>query len=275
MENSITLPLPENTACVAHYSTLKALNSILTDYDIVLWATRYGHFKDEKEYVWAMDKIAPHIPSLAESLGEEYEPTHLSHPYILSLSNFVDDKTMWQAYGDDCNGLMLIFDRLAIYDYCNEYIASTGKFRCCMDVVYASEDDLDEKIAEAFNRYQQSGFAEVCKTNCIYEIVAFVKNREEYAFEGECRLVHFEYDGFSMNPAGEIQNVSEHVPSDLKLRNDGKELKPYVEIHLPKHALVGVCLGPNVATKENIRALNLYLRSKKYNARVFKSNIQL
>ncbi len=278
MEDITPPNLIRNTSCVAHYSGLNALESMLTRNGIVLWATRYGHFKDEKEYVWAMNEIHPYLPELAEELGEEYDPSHFVHPYILSLSKNVDDEKMWEEYGDHKQGLMLIFDRISVYGYCQYVSASTTKFWTCMDVTYANEGNIHEQIIETYNKFQDSGFADQSAINCFHEIPVFIKSEKEYSFEGEYRIAQLEFDTAHANPYIVIEEY-EAVPKDLKLRiihnEDTKEyaIKPYVEICLPKHTLVGVCLGPKIATKENMRALSLYLKSKGYTANVYRSNI--
>jgi len=270
--------LIRNTACIAHYSKLNALESMLQPSGIVLWAARYGHFKDKKEYVWAMDVIRPHLPDLAQELGEEYDPSHHVHPYILSLSNYIDNKTMWEKYGDNNRGIMLIFDRLAVYGYCQDVSESTNTFRICMDVTYATEDNIYDRIAETYNKFQDSGFADISGINCFSEVPIFVKSEKDYSFEGEYRIAQVEFETAHANPYIFFESP-EAAPKNLKLRIAKKEdaeeydIKPYVEIFLPKHTLVGVCLGPEIATRENERALNLYLKSKGYTAKIFRSNI--
>lgn len=134
------------TNCVGHYSSLDALSTILQEDYLTLWATRYGYLADKKEFVWARDAISKILPETAQKLGLEYDENYKVHPYILSLTNALDDRYMWQHYGNNCKGAMLILDRVSIFDHCNTYSEKTSTFRTCMDVVYSSDKNLPENV---------------------------------------------------------------------------------------------------------------------------------
>ena len=110
-----------------------------------------------------------------------------------------------------------------------------------------------------------------------YDLPAFIKDAELYADEEEFRLVHccYECNHFSCVDGEFIDRKEEDKPENLKYRvgKDGRQI-PYIEVELPKDALVGVCLGNRVNTTENYKILETLLREKNYSAGVFKTRIQ-
>lgn len=265
----IPLPFPSKTSSVAHYTSLNCLDSILRKDNVVMWATRYGYFEDETEYVLAMDAIKPHIEGIANEIKADYDPEHAFFPYILSFSNSLDSEYLWKHFGCE---VMLIFDRMLLFSYCHHYTESEHKLTMCHDVNYSESEDIHPIIAKTYNELQKE-FADN-PIEMLYEVPAFIKDKKRFQNENEFRLVRGFNDMFSFSTSTETFKDCEEPPAALKFRiNKANKLTPYIEILLPKQALVGLCLN-NTIKEENIDAVRLMLTARNYDIGIFNSVIQ-
>lgn len=263
--------LPANTSCVAHYTKADVLSTILTKDGIVLWATRYGFFQDELEYIWPFSEIKPFLKEIASQVKVEYDSEHQAFPYILSFTNAIESEFMWKNYGENGHGVMLVFDRVKLYDYCHAFIEETGQTRYCMNVLYASSKNLNSVLADAYNELQVN-FPNLNPVEPLYECPAFVKEREHFYKEEEFRLTHCEYETLHFTPET-IDNpiVSESIPDNVKYRNSKI---PYVEITLPKECLVAICAGKYML-HDKTNGIQQLLKDNMYNVGMFQSRINI
>lgn len=261
--------IPKKTKCVAHYTRLSNIPSILDGDGILLWSTRFNGFSDNNEYKWALDEIYPLLPEIAKETESDYDEDQHAYPYIISFSNNIDNDWMWKEYADNHNGVMLIFDRLALYGHCCSHISQTGKYRFCSDVEYSDTESLRSKIFDTFNRLQDE-FPNSPSMDVFIEVPALIKN-EEYKDENEFRIVDVFYDCRHFTAKGE-KSEYEEAPQNLLTRVKDNMLIPYTKVCLPKESLVGIVLGRNVENQENINSLDLLLRARGYKARIFRTN---
>lgn len=256
---------------VAHYTDVNNLCSILKPENVALWATRYGFFEDELEYTWPFDEIKKHIQQIAEDLKVDYDNDRATYPYILSFSNTLDSEFMWEEYTPENRGIMLLFDKDKLYDYCNKFIEETGQTRYCMDVLYASDTTIHEVLAQAYNSLQEA-FPTVDLIDPLYDMPAFVKNKVPFERENEFRLTHCCYEIYHATPDN-IDNLSpeEGSPLGLKFREfNGKKI-PYIEILIPKDILVGIVLGGKSNTDENVNLISTLISEGGYNVDIWQS----
>lgn len=266
--------LSTKTSCVAHYTKTDVLSSILKEDGIVLWATKYGFFPDELEYAWPLSIVKPYLEEIANQANAEYDPEHEAFPYILSFTNGIDSKFMWEKYGENGNGVMLVFDKAKLYDYCNSYIERTGKTRYCIDVLYATSDNLNSVLADAYNELQK-GFPNTNPLEPFYDCPAFVKNKTQFQMEEEFRLIHCAYETIHYSPETvDNPTVSEELPADLKHRKSNGIDIPYIEVILPKECLIAICIGSNV-TRSAANTIDQLLKDKMYNVGIFQSRINI
>lgn len=263
--------VPHDTRCVAHYTKLCNLPNILKKEGICLWATRFSHFEDKKEFEWARQVLEKYLPGLAKSKGIEYDPSDKVFPYILSLTNSIDDEYMWRHYGDDNKGVMLIFDRLEIYSHCNDHIENTGEFRTCMNVEYANDSNIEQVIDNTFNNLEKD-FSNANSYETFIELPAYIKDQKNFEKENEFRVTHYSYNSFTASSNLEFAEF-EYAPDYLKFRNSNGILIPYIELLLPHRSLVGIVLGEKCENEKNYKAIELLLRSKGYSAGIFKTRI--
>ncbi len=261
--------MPNNTSCVAHYTKIGNIENILRDSGVVLWATRYGFFSDKEEYIGPFEKIFPYLKPIADDNGYEFDSEQSVFPYIISFSNDIDSEYMWTHYAQD--GIMLVFDRVKLYQYCNDFIIKTRQFRICENVVYQNGTFKDAVINALHNL--QGSFAQENLLDAFYYIPAFIK-RNEYVDENEFRLIHCCHEGFTISYENQIPIPFEEKPENLKTRRskDGVEI-PYMEIQLPKEALVAVCLPINSSEADREKIYRL-LRERQYTAGIFQSKYQ-
>lgn len=208
----IPLPLPSRTNRVAHYTSLDCLGSILQKDNVVLWATQYEYFDDETEYELAMDAIRPHLEDIAKEIKVDYDPEHTFYPYILSFSNSLDSKYLWEHFGGE---VMLIFDRLLLFAYCHHYTESEGKITMCHDVNYTDVSDIHPVIARTYNELQKEFTDNPLET--LYEAPAFIKSIP-FQRENEFRLVRGYNEMSLFFPSTSTYEECEEQPSDLKYR---------------------------------------------------------
>lgn len=88
------------------------LNGIIRDEqpkgeEICLWASRWSHLNDPSENQIGIDLMkAMHTPlDIVELLKNNINKNH-----SISFSTKFDDLPMWKMYGDNCKGIMLVFD---------------------------------------------------------------------------------------------------------------------------------------------------------------------
>lgn len=261
--------LPPQTSCVAHYTTMAAFESIITDSGVCLRATHYRYYDDELEYQWPLSLTTPIIQAIAKERGEEFDPETQVYPYTLSFSNALDSEYLWNNYGDNGNGVMLVFDRLALYAHCNQHMEQTGETRLCSDVYYADSDNYSSVINQAFHAISRD-FHDIDPTNNLYECPAFVKNKKAFQNEHEFRIAHCAHNSFMIQGTPEQITDFEEIPSGIKFRTTKNGLLvPYIEIMLPKTALVGVCLGRKISTLRNFSAVETMLRTRNYSTDLF------
>lgn len=107
------------------------------------------------------------------------------------------------------------------------------------------------------------------------ELPVFIKNYDDFSMEQEFRVTQYASSGYGFEGEEQCLEYDEVIPKGIKYRIREDNLIPYIEFKLPKTALVGVILGSEIETKENLYALQMILESRGYSAGIFKSRIQI
>ena len=253
---------------VCHYTALSNLGSILTRDGIKFWATRYGFLDDRLEFIWANQVIIPKLRSIAETYGEIFDPKHSLHPYIVSFTDLEDDLTMWRLFGNNGKGVCLSLDM-------NEIDIRKGAV-AHMTVVYADESNIMDRI-ECAHRIYQKDYANESVAEEYREIAAFIKH-DNYEVENEYRLVKFVAEGFTMtyNPAKKDlckRKDFKELSDEIKFRQRGDMLIPYIEITLPCKALKRITIGNDCDYEQAKAAIELLADLHGYDVEIIRSSI--
>lgn len=269
---------------VYHYTNLSNINSILTKEGIKLWATRYGYFDDKSEYVWAKKHIFRHLRKTSNMTEEEfdYEYENITHPYVVSLTFLEDNLNMWRLYGNNGEGISLVFDIDRIEEYCKSETEKilrnvNGQDMSCLSTSYTNEEKLKQAIYNTYKLYARAKgnlIDDLNNLDDLSEVVAFIK-KDDYEIEDEYRICRFSHHGFTCSPKdGDcvIKDYNEMI-DDVKLRVRGKQLIPYVEIVLPKDTLKGIYIGYECDFEKTKTALELFLQNVGYSIEIKKSLI--
>ena len=252
-------------SAVYHYTALTNLKDILTIDGVKLWATRYGFFNDKQEFVWAQNKILPELEKIAQHNTETFDPEHFVHPYIVSFTKSEDDLNMWRLYANDGKGVSLLFDQ-------DEMQVCAENLMGIMNVVYANEHSLRQKIEAAHNEYTEK-YANERLADDYREVPAFIKH-ESYESEQEIRLVKFACDGFAFDgKSGRITDYDEEA-TNVKFRTRDDILIPYMEIMLPKTSLKEIIIGYNCDYESAKKSIELLLQQRSYQITIKQSSIK-
>lgn len=237
-----------------HYTDAKGLMGILSENDIILWATRYDCLNDPLEYIWAQEHIKPNIEILAHKEKKKYDPEMKMYPYIVSFCKKKDDLCMWRLYGDNGRGFILEFDIEGLQNFIDR-----DKFGILQKVKYANDDNINQMISQAIKEYNYvKGSDDII--DC-YNACALVK-KDDYEFEHEYRLLKSNYDCFEFNDSKEVYDGENY--SDLLYRESSLGIIPYMEIKIPKEILKRIIIGYGHCQKSQNETISNLLHSRGY-----------
>lgn len=264
---------------IYHYTDLNALiNGIIVPKpeegkEICLWATRCTHMNDKKELkeglqsairslLASFDNKDQDVINLVKGAAKRaYEDVKFSH--IISFSMTKDSLPMWNTYGCNASGVMLVFDVENLYET-NAFMVPCiykGDFYYEKSQQRFSNFDIlsnDERPNGAVLAPEFSGF--VLSLIIAYYILLLKNNDFEY--ENEIRML------CAGTPLSEEQ-------SEIKYRINNKGMiTPYVEAYFPKEVLKEVWIGPTRNIDLTVETLREYLDSRGFeHTKVVKSKV--
>lgn len=230
-----------------YYTDLNALiNGILNrKKDVCLWATRWSHLNDPEEILLEYQNLnfSPTLNWFKESL---FNKVHKNHS--VSFSYYGDNLPMWKMYGDGGNGVMLIFDT-------KELVKKYGGY--LQPCIYKGTEEYKRTEKKIFNPDSHPELKEMTIAQQQFIMIRMLQmfvsitKSDDYLYEKEARLIGLGNPHFGHE-------------CNQKYRLLGNNIIPYVEAHLPKESLKGVCLGPLANSTLNKEILKEFLASKGY-----------
>lgn len=161
-------------------------------------------------------------------------------PFSLSFSKAEDKLPMWKMYGDNGNGVALLFDDDLLENEFDNLIfadAVNYGFNVKNPNVIGT---IISSINKRFNKTKQESIKDDVLTSAgMFAFVCPFLKDESYEYEKEYRVVFV---------------AKEH--SDTKFRVRGNRIIPYVEVSIPIKYLKGVVIGPCLLESETKRALH-------------------
>lgn len=248
-----------------HYTSQRGLLGIISHE--ILWATNIKFLNDEHEFQHALDLIREIIPTANVQPGmAEYETLtafkeNLSSRlkslddytsesiFTLSFSSEVDLLSQWRGYCTDNNGYCLVFNVDAIFEkaktkYNDVYL---------LDCVYQREEKV-EKLRDLLNKYWFE-----------YRKSTEKKQQEAVldALEKEVMLLasHYKHPSFSEEKERRIVVVMKfNDAKNLRFREGGFALVPYIDLDAPRDCLKKICIGPALNKQLTQRSLEMFLQ---------------
>ena len=266
--------LSQNKELIGHFTKFNNLESIITPSGIKFWATRFDYFEDHTEYSVPLKKLFSLITSQNPSWGRELDQDYKVYPYILSFTKNIFSPYLWENYGDNNAGIVLIFKKSRLYDYCHKFISETGKIRYCGDVIYVDvKDDFNIKIEEVVTSLNKD-FQLSNDANLRIEASAFIKSYDSYHKEEEFRLIHGTTNCFTATPQDpNLRDRGELVNPSVKYRSTNlAQNVPYITIEFPLDFLEGIYIGKNV-TAESLSILNEVISNCDLNIKIYRQNV--
>lgn len=283
-----------------HYTSLNTLVSVLTRYKgekdkgLTLWASSLYSMNDPNEMYHGVKFLMNVIPALEnmfvdrpsgksglkdaikEYLGTDDENLLMHkldkylievglYPFSLSFSEAEDTLPMWKMYGDNGNGVALLFD--------NDLLKEEFKNSIYAGLVSYGYNESDpklikliiDKVLDSFDKQENNSKEKVIQEKMLSAagLIAFVcpfLKDESYQYEKENRMAFIS---------------QKH--SDTRYRVRGNSIVPYIEVSIPVRYLKGVVIGPRLPEYETRRSLQHLLLSCDVDidkVEIIKSNIQ-
>lgn len=264
---------------IYHYTDLSALiNGIIVQEpkegkEICLWATRCTHMNDKKELKEGLQSA---IHSLLESFECKNEETidavkgaanrayaDVKSSHIISFSMTKDSLPMWNTYGHNASGVMLVFDVDAMHNAAKFIVPCIYKKRfyyeqCQKRFKYF---DILPDYDVPDNVFSSMEFAGTLLGVITAYYVLLLKNND-FEYENEIRM-------FSTG----TPLVEKQLPIKYRINNK-RVIIPYVEEYFPKTALKEVWIGPTLNIDLTVETLREFLDSKGFeHTKIVKSKI--
>ena len=253
-----------------HYTSKAALNGIINDLGVTLWATKYSHLNDLDEMKWCQEDLSLLCQNSFGSPQEDFR-LYKKYPYTISFCQKNDDLYMWKNYGDAGKGFMLSFNRNVILDHSYKSPQSI-----LLPVSYASSDNKEKIFEDKFMEFQNIFETTNDPFDDVISTCAFVK-KDNYVRESEYRYAVLKETNMSFQDG--IIKTAEDL-SEVKYRTRGNEeiLKiPYLDVTFSPEALVEIIIGfdlPFNETKEELRRFLEKFGDKFNHVNILPSNCQ-
>lgn len=306
---------------IYHYTTVDALLGILRGKEkICLWATDFRYLNDPSEFYVGIKFVNSYIHEVEQKLGIK-EKDSIREKFIwqnvlefkgfssmiISLSENIDSLPMWNMYGKNGKGLVLIFDRDNLEKYCREHSSY-----CFLDAcVYYDHNYEDNREHIRFDNFEEtrklchnvllniyeSTLKTLSKENYLEEdkqdaiavaifthFCPFVKHFA-YSYEREHRIAIRVYDSnLKENSCKDIQlknytnpeliEFLEKIPlQSFGFRERNGVLVPYTKFSLPIHLLKGIIIGPTSNYYQCKASIEMFLKNYDINLPIYKSNV--
>lgn len=210
---------------IYHYTNLNALISILSNDEILLWATNVSYLNDPNE-------IREGIDIVQKICNKPIHPGSFRNYYVSSFSKDQDSLVMWSQYASKGNGCALGFDMDII----------TPSFLFMVNCTYGIEE-TSKSLSDLLNLTQKghlivlggsqltkeqiTEIKDINETNILIQTCLSAKNMS-YRHENEFRGV-----------------IYEDTTSNIRFRQTLNFIAPYTVVKIPKHALKQIVMGPS------------------------------
>lgn len=207
-------------SCVAKYTSLETAVKILNSGKMRMMSVTA--MNDKKEIGHLFSEINK---KESEYLENKTKIQLARHRYITSFTNKIDDLTMWRLYGDDGNGVCLVFSE----PYECRYFLPVEYLR--------SKSGLFKKV------------------NCIYE--ELLRNGYKFTFKSLEIIWQYFFKpiGFSTEQELRYLNIDNTAPDGYSIASNGvisgyKDLSLNSDVGQFPASLQGIILGPNMKNSE-------------------------
>lgn len=214
-----------------HYTSIDALQTMLTDKGVELWASHGMYVNDKEEIIYGAKYIAELMKKVVsqEKVMHRYEGS----TYLACLSLERDSIPMWNTYGGNGCGITLGF---------KPHIPSDASYQC-MRVIYEGTKAETEwfnkslrQLGEKNKLDQMSGIL-----NILYLPLAF--KSYGFVYEKEIRLISMD-------------------KSPIYFRTRKNLIVPYRKIYVDYQYLSEIMIGPSADANRMEYAIKLLLQQK-------------
>ena len=215
------IPKPYMVGKIAKYTSLETALMILKSGKVRMMSVTA--MNDKKEIGYLFSEINKNE---SEHLKNKTKIHYAQHRYITSFTNKIDDLTMWRLYGDNGNGVCLIFSEP---DECLYYLP--------VEYLGTNPNGLLKKVICIYEGLLKQGYKFTFKS--LETIWQYYLKPEGFSTEQELRYLLIDKakpDGYSIALNGVISGYK-----DLPLFSE--------EVQYPSF-LQGIILGPNMKNAE-------------------------
>lgn len=229
---------------IYHYTNLNALISILSNDEILLWATNVSYLNDPNEILEGIDTVQ-------KIWSKPIHPGSFRNYYVSSFSKDQDSLVMWSQYASKGNGCALGFDRDII----------TPSFLFMVNCTYGIEE-TSKSLSDILNLTQKGHFVVLDGPPLSKEQIIEFKNTNDTNILIQTCL---SAKNISYRHENEFRGVIyEDNTSNIRFRQTLNFIAPYTIVKIPKHALKQIVIGPNSNELIVLQSILHMLRLKDY-----------
>ncbi|CAJ1817709.1 hypothetical protein PEKONANI_01656 [Aeromonas jandaei] len=276
---------------LCHYTNLSGLQGIISSKSI--WATNYSFLNDSEEFIYGLSCLGKYLENYDPSKNKDPCREHLFEVnkhfqevgtpeiYTTSFCSTKDLLSQWRSYGQQ--GVCIVFKKELIAQICHwEYNPGKNfsdippninipKFDLYFNPVTYIEKGMEyseiskainkvkERLREYFPSSNDDVFFQSINPKLFGLIFPFIKH-PGFREEGEYRLVSLRVNN----------------PSDIKFRNNGRLIVPYVELSVvnDKLPISEIVIGPSNNANTLEKGVRVMLQHYGYNnVEIVHSNI--
>lgn len=220
-----------------HYTSVQAIQSILTTRKIRLTDIRFLNDSHEltdglklfaeviSNYEYSSKFEERAIETIKQSFfRSQVNNTNLDPLYVFSLTQAKNQLSQWRAYGS----YAIEFHEKHFFDmeWAKSYTPCIYKNDTKYNHAKSLIDWAVERLTDDFKNYTNISFLGVDAVNTLYNKAALFKN-DGFHEEEECRII-----------------ISESDECQLKFRDRGSLLVPFIELDIPLDCIRTIHLGP-------------------------------
>lgn len=266
---------------LGHYTNLDAMLNIIQRDGLHFRGTHYTMLNDSLEFKWSFEVLKEKIKDKERLSEEEVHRYYDLFPYVVSLSEAIDDHLLWHLYGKCGYGICMILDRKMLKmdsdQLLNEFNIKRN-WHILLNVKYANKYNHLSILDDLKNDYEDEYFeSENDDYDNIAVCCAFLK-QEDWQCEREVRyaIVRNKIMQGRYDPNVKDKNTLSAFEDTENIRYyaRGSELVPYIDVYFPSKALTAIVVGSRLdfeKTKANIKKVLKNLGTEYSHVEVIKS----
>lgn len=192
-----------------HYTKLSNLKKIIMSNVIDIIATYYQkHAADD--YAWIKENAEPIIKEICETNNWHYDIEHLSYnPYIISFCKSPTSKYMWNHFGDNGEGVVLVLNQERLRQEADSF----DNYACLVPCEYLCTESDRKHVKEMILRISNNELLNNCSNDdkLIFAVMGVMQNK--FYNEMEVRYVQIEERVFTASCDNGKVKIDDYIVS--------------------------------------------------------------